>query len=589
MLRYQASLPRLPVPTLASTASKYLETVKPIVSSSAYARTESLVNEFVKSPQAAELQKRLEGRAGEPDMKSWLSEWWNDAAYMGYRDPVVVFVSYFFVHVDDVLRKDQVSRAASLIKAAIPFRDMVESKQLEPEKVRGAPLCMNSYQWLFHSTRYPVKPSDSAKKYDAATNNHVVFARKNKFFSVPLSSSSGKPLSLAQLEHQISRVIAQAGTDLAPPVGVLTSDNRDHWTDAREALLQASPKNKQSLEKIEGSMIVVCLDDTKPVSRESISSACWTGNGRNRFFDKQQLLVFENGRSGFLGEHSCMDGTTTLRLNEFICATIANNKVDFGTETETSDLPAPEELKFDINDKVASLIKSAEERFDQLVGSHDLQVLHYEGYGKNLIKKFKVSPDAWAQLVKQYAFHKMTGRPAVTYESAQTRKYQLGRTEVIRSASNESKAWTEAMADPKQTDARRASLFRAAVARHVQYSAWAADGQGVDRHFFGLKKMVREGEQVPEIYKDESFSKSSHWELSTSQLSSPYLDGWGYGEVVPDGYGLSYAIGDDYIRWTITSLKDDVSDLKHYIAEAAREVRVALENAEKEATKAAKL
>lgn len=45
----------------------------------------------------------------------------------------------------------------------------------------------------------------------------------------------------------------------------------------------------------------------------------------------------------------------------------------------------------------------------------------------------------------------MTGRPAVTYESAQTRKYQLGRTEVIRSASNESKAWTEAMADPKQT------------------------------------------------------------------------------------------------------------------------------------------
>lgn len=69
-----------------------------------------------------------------------------------------------------------------------------------------------------------------------------------------------------------------------------------------------------------------------------------------------------------------MDGTTTLRLNEFICATIANNKVDFGTETETSDLPAPEELKFDINDKVASLIKSAEERFDQLVGSHDLQV-----------------------------------------------------------------------------------------------------------------------------------------------------------------------------------------------------------------------
>jgi hypothetical protein len=44
----------------------------------------------------------------------------------------------------------------------------------------------------------------------------------------------------------------------------------------------------------------------------------------------------------------------------------------------------------------------------------------------------------------------MFGRPGVTYESAQTRKYQLGRTEVIRSASNESKAWAEEMLDPRK-------------------------------------------------------------------------------------------------------------------------------------------
>lgn len=79
-------------------------------------------------------------------------------------------------------------------------------------------------------------------------------------------------------------------------------------------------------------------------------------------------------------------------------------------------------------------------------------------------------------------------------------------------------------------DEQRANLFRRAIARHVQYAAWAADGQGVDRHLFGLKKMVREGEPLPEIYKDEAFAKTSHWELSTSQLSSPFIDGWGYGE-----------------------------------------------------------
>jgi carnitine O-acetyltransferase len=65
---------------------------------------------------------------------------------------------------------------------------------------------------------------------------------------------------------------------------------------------------------------------------------------------------------------------------------------------------------------------------------------------------------------------------------------------------------------------------------HIQYTTWAADGQGVDRHLFGLKKMLKQGKPLPEIYTDPAFGKSNHWELSTSQLSSRYLDAWGYGE-----------------------------------------------------------
>lgn len=282
-----------------------------------------------------------------------------------------------------------------------------------------------------------------------------------------------------------------------------------------------------------------------------------------------------------------MDGTTTLRMNEFILATLAGGKADLGPTTisNPSSLPEPEQLNFKLNDTVKSLITGASQRFDDLVSKHDLHVLHYEGYGKNLMKHHKFSPDAWAQLVKQLAFHKMFGRPGVTYESAQTRKFQLGRTEVIRSASNESKAWAEAMLSPGADPVRLRELFRRAVARHIQYSAWAADAQGVDRHLFGLKRMLKEGEALPDLYQDEAFAKSSHWELSTSQLSSRYFDGWGYGEVVPDGYGLSYAIGDDYVRWTITSLKRRTGELKHYLAEAATEVRQMLEAAEKKEAK----
>ena len=53
--------------------------------------------------------------------------------------------------------------------------------------------------------------------------------------------------------------------------------------------------------------------------------------------------------------------------------------------------------------------------------------------------------------------------------------------------------------------------------------------------------------------------------------------------MVPDGYGLSYSIGDHYIRWTITSLKRNTAELKHYLAEAATETRIMMENAAAEA------
>ncbi|TFK39028.1 acyltransferase ChoActase/COT/CPT [Crucibulum laeve] len=587
MLRYQSSLPRLPVPTLASTCAKYLETVQPLLSPAQFSKTQASVSSFLSSPLASELQKRLESRAAEPGMKNWLSDWWNDAAYMGYRDPVVVFVSYFFVHADDRSRRDPAARAASLVKAMLPFREMVESGTLEPEKARLTPLCMSSYKYLFHASRYPALPSDTADKFDPKSHNHIVVVHQNRFYAVPLASPSGAELSVGELEAQFARII-RAGKDKTLPIGALTSDNRDKWFHAREALLKASPKNAELLKTIESAMIVVALDDTAPVTREDISWSCWVGDGRNRWFDKHQLIVFKNGRSGFLGEHSCMDGTPTLRLNEFVLASLALNKVNLGTplkelnDSQIQALPQPQELTFEVNSQVKSLVKEAESRFDELVGAHDLHVLHYEGFGKNLCKTHKFSPDATAQLIKQLAFHKMFGRPGVTYESAQTRKFQLGRTEVIRSVSNESGEWARAMlSSEKQDPLHLRTLFSRAVQRHMQYSSWAADGQGVDRHLFGLKKLLKEGEELPEIYKDEAFAKSSHWELSTSQLSSKYFDGWGYGEVVPDGYGLSYAIGDDYIRWTITSLKLRTAELKHHLAEAATEVKQMLEAAAK--------
>ena len=83
-----------------------------------------------------------------------------------------------------------------------------------------------------------------------------------------------------------------------------------------------------------------------------------------------------------------------------------------------------------------------------LAGKHEIRVVTFEGYGKSLIKKFGVSPDAFAQMAIQLAYYKMYGVSRATYESSGTRKFKDGRTETGRSVSVESVAWVKAMQDP---------------------------------------------------------------------------------------------------------------------------------------------
>lgn len=75
-----------------------------------------------------------------------------------------------------------------------------------------------------------------------------------------------------------------------------------------------------------------------------------------------------------------MDGTPTLRMNEYILATIALGRADLGPDRNPQtgkDLPQPEELLFEVNGKVEELVAGAGQRFDELIGNHDMHVRHF--------------------------------------------------------------------------------------------------------------------------------------------------------------------------------------------------------------------
>ena len=125
-----------------------------------------------------------------------------------------------------------------------------------------------------------------------------------------------------------------------------------------------------------------------------------------------------------------------------------SSSVPAAPSSDLPDGPTPAKLEFDLQAPLLEAITTAEKAFDGLIKTQDLRAVYCPQYGKNMIKKFGVSPDAFAQMVIQLAYFKLYGVCRATYESAQTKKYRWGRTETCRSVSNESVAWVKAMENP---------------------------------------------------------------------------------------------------------------------------------------------
>jgi carnitine O-acetyltransferase len=92
-----------------------------------------------------------------------------------------------------------------------------------------------------------------------------------------------------------------------------------------------------------------------------------------------------------------MEGTPTLRMNEFILASLASSKIDLGPPvvSDSSSLPPMTELVFDIDAAVRLHIARSTQAFDELVGKHGLHVLHYQGLGRAFARSPRTRLRRW--------------------------------------------------------------------------------------------------------------------------------------------------------------------------------------------------
>ncbi|KAF8074925.1 acyltransferase ChoActase/COT/CPT [Lyophyllum atratum] len=565
---FASDLPTLPVVDLQSTLSRLKQTLIPIAwSDEEYTTVVKKIDQFA-ATQGPVLQERLSKHAA--GMRHWLEDWWDDTAYLGYRDSVVVNVSYYygFDEHPSHLPQTPAARAAGLARAAMIFRKNLKSGVLKPDATKEGPICMDTYRWMFDCCRIPGPQGldwsvSYAKEGDLGDSGHIIVFRNNRVWKLE-AAQDGRILSTAEIEKQIQYIYDHTHKEY-PGVGVLTASDRDVW--AKDyANLATSPHNASILTAIQSAAFAINLDTYKPTTAVQHSRALWHGelsDGapvglRNRWVDKPvQFIVFDNAVAGLMGEHSVMDGTPTVRLCDDILDMLHDPAFDHGAPAASNLTPTP--LDWEITPTINMAIADADKAAAELINSQELGFL-LTSYGKAAIKKFGVSPDSWAQMIIQLAYRRLIGkekRIGGTYEAATTRKFYKGRTEAIRVVTSESDAWVASMDNNDIGKDERKKLFAAAVEKHVNLAKTAGMGHGVDRHLFGLKKVLKEGEELHDLFTDPVFLRSSYWVLSTSAIFSKHFPVYGWGEVVPDGFGVAYMTGyDDRLQYTITSRKE---------------------------------
>ncbi|KAL4920609.1 acyltransferase ChoActase/COT/CPT [Aspergillus aurantiobrunneus] len=328
--------------------------------------------------------------------------------------------------------------------------------------------------------------------------------RNGHMYKVPLSID-GKPATIEQLTGAFNQVIHMADSKRASRVGVLTNDDRSVWSRNRDTLHRLSHDNASSLRDIESADFVVCLDRAKPQTADERVSCLWSATESNRWHDKPlQFVVFDNGVSGLIGEHSMIDGIVTRHLDTHVIHAIQEPPPR--QPGAASSFPDSTPVLIGTNDELEAHIDLIPKALCTRLQNLRVKILDLDQFGTQLSRKHGLSPNAFVNMVVQLAFYKLYNKPVPTVEAVTTSNYFQGRLDFCRVVTDEVVAFCQAMAQQPRDARECQTLFQRAVRKHVGQIAAVAGGGGVDMHFLALKDMARETQEAPSLSQTQCLS-----------------------------------------------------------------------------------
>ncbi|KAH8099965.1 acyltransferase ChoActase/COT/CPT [Cristinia sonorae] len=548
---------------------------------------------------------------------NWLDDnFWLKKAYHEWRAPLVINSNWWLSFVNDPsvpldvqlghnsraligntgLTRWQIRRAALLVHRVLEFKAQLDRQEIYPDTTRAGIWFRRTTSHIFNRSRLPRPSCDVFSTPPSASDRSsrtILLCVHDWFYAVDVLDDSFQPLPVRELEKRILGIVADVHRRLsegasAVPISVLGADDRDQWASNLDYLLHLSLRNRKTLSSINHSLIALSLDpytyvrpshsatseypllqpdapDEVDDHLHNLRSSHPERPARNRWWDKPfNLIVESNARAGAIGEHSPCDALVPSIVAEYavvqgIDDTMFGGPIDL-TEPHFSssnvDMASWRRLDWDTDAYIEAQCIEAEKRIKCLVNNSDDGAMWFNAYGTSWIKEFaRQSPDAYVQMAMQLAWYRTRGTFTATYETALTRLFHHGRTETIRTLSNDSRAFVLGMDNSSLTTEERRKLLERAIQTHTNLTRAASTGKGIDRHLLGLRLVLRSelGEDHP-LFSDELFSRSQTWKLSTSGLSAGHqFRGTGFGASEADGYGINYLAGPDVIKFGIES------------------------------------
>lgn len=546
-------LPRVPLPAFQDTLARFEEWCSPLLSAAELQQTQQAMQQFARPEGAGEkLHAALQAYDQQDGVFSWLDEFW-PARYLGRRVPVSINANFVFLFKERP--KTQLERAAELIAATVQYKQRLDDESLPVATLRGRPLCMSEYKYLFSTTRIPGKQRDtvnvpySQENPGASTARHILVIHNGHLCTLEVINAEGKAYSLGDLERALAYLQDRSAqpAEIDESVGYFTTLARSDWADVRVQLLSHDPSNIATMQQIEQALFCVCLDESMPVDRLTATDEMLQGNGANRWFDKSvSFVVLKDGTAGINCEHCGLDGTVVVELvdaihDETTLAQLAEER------EQSQGIPNCEAMQFVLDDSLQGHLQRAQQDFQALVDNTATEHFIFREFGATHIKSLKMSPDAFLQLAFQLAHYRTKGLIGATYESIATRHFERGRTEAMRVVTPEVMQFVDAMRSDSATPAEKRAAFRAAADKHVTRAKECQAGQAPEQHLWQLLLIAeQQGEALGIDPADLALFESPGWlkmrddYISTSSAPSDNVTLFGFGATSEQCIGVAY-------------------------------------------------